>query len=181
MALIFCIILPTLIPHYLWGETLWNAYFLTFALRYVITLNATWCVNSVAHMWGNRPYDKYISPAENHLVSLATSGEGYHNFHHTFPSDYSTSELGVGWNMSTALIDFCSWLGLAYDLKTVSNSLIKQRRLRTGDLQHLRTEWPNLNLTNGTSQWSKKKKSVPKNNCSFCTVIISWGAECETV
>jgi len=140
IALIFCVLLPTIIPYYLWGETLWKAYFIGFALRYVILLNATWCVNSVAHMWGNRPYDKYISPAENHLVSFVAGGEGFHNFHHTFPKDYSTSELGIGWNLSTNFIDFFCWLGLAYDRRTVSESMIKQRRLRTGDLQQLRTE-----------------------------------------
>ena len=140
MALVFCVVLPAVIPHFLWGETLWNGYFIGFALRYVLTLNATWCVNSVAHMWGNKPYDKNINPAENRWVSLMAAGEGFHNYHHTFPSDYSTSELGFDFNISTAFIDFFCWLGLAYDRKTVSQAMIKQRRIRTGDLQHLRTE-----------------------------------------
>lgn len=140
MALLFCVVLPTLIPYYLWGETLWNAYFIGFALRYVVTLNATWCVNSVAHMWGNRPYDKNINPSENHFVVLVSGGEGFHNYHHTFPSDYSTSELGIDWNLTTAFIDLFCWLGLAYDRKTVSKAMIRQRKIRTGNLQHLRTE-----------------------------------------
>ena len=140
MALVFCVVLPTVIPYYLWGETLWNAYFIGFALRYAITLNVTWCVNSVAHMWGNKPYDKNINPSENHFVVLASGGEGFHNYHHTFPSDYSTSEFGIDWNLSTAFIDLFCWLGLAYDRKTVSKVMIRQRKIRTGDLQHLRTE-----------------------------------------
>lgn len=27
-------------------------------IRYVLSLNFTWLVNSAAHIWGNRPYDK---------------------------------------------------------------------------------------------------------------------------
>lgn len=53
----------------------------------------TWLVNSVAHMWGQRPYDAHINPSENWLVSIGAHGEGWHNYHHTFPFDYKTSEV----------------------------------------------------------------------------------------
>ena len=33
-------------------------------------------VNSVAHIWGSRPYDKGISPTETYLVGIAALGEG---------------------------------------------------------------------------------------------------------
>lgn len=54
---LICFILPVPIPMFLWGETFVNAYSLNI-LRYVFTLHATWLVNSAAHMWGDRPYDK---------------------------------------------------------------------------------------------------------------------------
>lgn len=38
-------------------------------------LNATWLVNSAAHMWGNRPYDKNINPRENQLVAFSAIGK----------------------------------------------------------------------------------------------------------
>jgi stearoyl-CoA desaturase (delta-9 desaturase) len=44
--------------------------------RYVSLLNATWSVNSIAHLWGMRPYDKNISPADSILVGLIAMGEG---------------------------------------------------------------------------------------------------------
>ncbi|KAK2115925.1 hypothetical protein P7K49_006551 [Saguinus oedipus] len=44
-------------------------------LRYTISLNVTWLVNSAAHMYGNRPYDKHISPRQNPLVTLGAIGE----------------------------------------------------------------------------------------------------------
>lgn len=63
-------------------------------------------------------------------------GEGWHNYHHTFPWDYKTAELGYKFNISTVVIDLCAWLGLAYDLKTVSKTHLVERIKRTGDTSH---------------------------------------------
>lgn len=73
--------------------------------------------------------------ARNNLaLAVAVVGEGWHNYHHVFPWDYKSSELGnYKTNTPTAFIDFFAWLGLAYDLKTVPVSMINKRALRTGD------------------------------------------------
>jgi len=131
-VIIFCFVLPTVIPWYFWGETLWNAYFVAVILRYCLALNATWLVNSAAHMFGDRPYDKNIAPAENLTVSALTLGEGYHNFHHTFPWDYSTSEWGWRINLTTIALDFFEKVGLIYDVKRVTPEMVKARMARTG-------------------------------------------------
>lgn len=52
-----CFVFPTVIPMVFWNETFKNAYCLNI-LRYVLCLHATWLVNSAAHMWGSKPYDK---------------------------------------------------------------------------------------------------------------------------
>lgn len=63
-----------------------------------------------------------------------TLGEGWHNYHHVFPWDYKTAELGnYRYNISTAFIDFFAKLGWAYDLKSVSDDLVRKRMTRTGD------------------------------------------------
>ena len=124
---------PSVVPWYFWGEDGYVAFFVCFALRYVTVLNFTWCVNSVAHMWGNRPYDKTISPVENIIVTTGAAGEGFHNYHHTFPHDYRASELGMKYNFTTMFIDFMTFIGQAYDRKTMSQELIDRRKARTGD------------------------------------------------
>ena len=136
LCIIFCFLIPTLFPMIAFGETFWNAFFVGAMLRYVFLLNMTWLVNSAAHMWGNRPYDHSISAAENMLVIVGSFGEGYHNYHHTFPWDYATSEIGYTINGSKFFIDVCSWLGFAYDLKRAAPDVVMSRRLRTGDLRH---------------------------------------------
>lgn len=69
-----------------------------------------------------------------------TNGEGWHNYHHVFPWDYKAAELHTyGYNLCTAFIDLASWCGQAYDLRTVSDELIRKRALRTGDVSLLNT------------------------------------------
>uniref|UniRef100_A0A8C6S3G4 Stearoyl-coenzyme A desaturase 3 n=2 Tax=Nannospalax galili TaxID=1026970 RepID=A0A8C6S3G4_NANGA len=134
--LLICFILPTLVPWYFWGETLKHGLYVATFLRYALTLNITWLVNSAAHLYGYRPYDKNIDPRENALVSVGTMGEGFHNYHHTFPFDYSASEYRWHINFTTFFIDCMAALGLAYDQKEVSKAAVLARIKRTGDGSH---------------------------------------------
>ncbi|XP_028989470.1 acyl-CoA desaturase [Betta splendens] len=135
-VLLMCFFVPTFVPWYLWDESPWVAYFVPALLRYTLVLNASWLVNSAAHMWGNRPYDKSINPRENKFVTFSAIGEGFHNYHHTFPYDYATSEFGCKLNLTTCFIDLMCLLGLARDRKRVSHEIVQARRQRTGDGSH---------------------------------------------
>lgn len=130
---LLCFIFPAVVPWYYWNENGWIAFFICSLLRYCAVLNVTWTVNSVAHLWGNRPYDDRIKPVENFWVATGACGEGYHNYHHVFPSDYSTSEYAWRVNLTTFFIDTMALLGLAYDRKKMSAEAVKRRRERTGD------------------------------------------------
>ncbi|XP_069849854.1 acyl-CoA desaturase 1-like isoform X1 [Dipodomys merriami] len=132
-VLLMCFILPTLVPWYCWGETFQHSLCVAAFLRSVLTHNVTWLVNSAAHLYGYRPYDKNIDARENVLISLGTLGEGFHNYHHTFPYDYSTSEYRWSLNFTTFFIDCMAAIGLAYDLKKVPKASILARIKRTGD------------------------------------------------
>lgn len=68
LILLFSVALPTIVPWMFWGESLWNSYFVAAIFRYCVTLHATWTVNSIAHMYGYRPYDKRINPRESLVV-----------------------------------------------------------------------------------------------------------------
>ncbi|XP_054158790.1 stearoyl-CoA desaturase 5-like [Oppia nitens] len=125
-------LVPTLLPWYMWSESLAIAFSVNMT-RYVMSLHHTWLVNSLAHMSGYRPYDKYIASRENQSVVYLTLGEGYHNYHHTFPFDYSASELGwkSNFNLATAFIDMFAYMGQAYDRKQAPIESIENRKLRT--------------------------------------------------
>ena len=69
LAALVGFIFPSVTPWYFWGEDLWLSYVIAMA-RYVTILHITWLVNSAAHLWGSRPYDGSIAPAENRFVSI---------------------------------------------------------------------------------------------------------------
>ncbi|CAG9865354.1 unnamed protein product [Phyllotreta striolata] len=133
LVVVLTFLLPTYIPVYFWNENLRTSFYVCIA-RYVLQLNGTWCVNSAAHLWGGRPYDGSINPRENVFVSTIGYGEGWHNYHHTFPWDYKAAELGnYRLNFTTALLNFMRYAGQVYDLKTASAEMIRKRVARTGD------------------------------------------------
>ncbi|UXI16216.1 dihydrolipoyl dehydrogenase [Sarcoptes scabiei] len=139
-VLIFFLIIPTIIPWYFWNESLLISLVVCVVLRYTLALNSTWLVNSVAHKYGNRPYDINIAPTENKFVAFLTLGEGYHNYHHTFPWDYSTSEWQWNLNPTTIVLDLLSKTGLVYDLRSASKEIIKLRKSRTGNLKQYQAQ-----------------------------------------
>lgn len=70
-------------------------------------------------------------PTENPVVAFFTLGEGWHNYHHSFPWDYKAAELSAyGLNGTTAFIELMARLGLAYDLKTPKKELIDRTSLK---------------------------------------------------
>ena len=56
-------------------------------------------------------------------TALLTVGEGWHNYHHSFPYDYRSAELPYIYNVTMKCIEFSEWIGQAYDLKTASRSV----------------------------------------------------------
>lgn len=130
--------LPVIVPYYFWSESLWTSFWVNFNFRFCVTLNIAFFVNSVAHMWGQKPYDKTISPVENIAVSIAALGEGWHNYHHVFPWDYKTGELGdYSFNITTGFIDAFARIGWAYDRKYVSPEMVRRRANKSGDGSHV--------------------------------------------
>jgi len=58
LSFLISFIIPAIIGMYVTGHPsfFYNLLLGGFA-RYIIMLNATWCVNSICHMFGSRPYN----------------------------------------------------------------------------------------------------------------------------
>lgn len=94
----------------------------------------TFLVNSAAHWAGTKPFSSRTTARDNPLIGILTLGEGYHNFHHEFPTDYRN---GVDWfaiDMSKWIIWSLSTLGLATNLNRVPDTVIAT--CRKGKLQN---------------------------------------------
>ena len=84
--------------------------------RLTFVHHSTFCINSVCHMFGRATYDIDATARDHWLVALITNGEGYHNFHHRFASDYRNGVRWCHWDPSKWLIAVLSWCGLARKL-----------------------------------------------------------------
>ena len=107
------------------GGLLWGGF-----LRIVVIHHTTFMVNSVAHLWGSRPYTDENSARDNGLLAFVTNGEGYHNFHHKFPSDFRNGMRWYQWDPTKWLIAALRVAGLAADLRKTPRAVIETARLR---------------------------------------------------
>jgi stearoyl-CoA desaturase (delta-9 desaturase) len=89
--------------------------------RTFAVLNSTFCINSVCHLWGTQPHGTSDSSRDSWLVSLVTFGEGYHNYHHMYPTDFRNGPRWYHFDPSKWLIFGLYSLGLATSLRTVSH------------------------------------------------------------
>ncbi|KAK9884972.1 hypothetical protein WA026_009204 [Henosepilachna vigintioctopunctata] len=137
LKLLFCFVIPVIIPVYFWGWEVGGCIDAAIG-KWVLLLNCTWSVNSVAHLWGTKPYNKEISPVESRTVSFLSMGEGWHNYHHTFPWDYKAAELSYSWNITTFFIDVFAKMGWAYDLRQPSLDLVERVARKAGDGSHFK-------------------------------------------
>lgn len=108
---------------------LWGTFLLAGVLRIVLNHHFTFFINSLAHIWGSRPYSENSSARDNALLAFFTYGEGYHNFHHTFQHDYRNGSRWYHFDPSKWAIRACSWVGLTRRLKTVPKEKIELARL----------------------------------------------------
>jgi stearoyl-CoA desaturase (delta-9 desaturase) len=99
--------------------------------RLTFVYHATFCINSVCHKFGKATYDLRTTAKDNWVTALVTYGEGFHNFHHRFPSDYRNGIRWYHWDPSKWLIRALSFVGLSRDLKKVSPFAILHARLHT--------------------------------------------------
>lgn len=129
-------VVPILLPMLLWDDPFLNSFYMRMML-WIYSLNGTWAVNSAAHIWGSKPYDKRINPAENRFVIFIAAGEGFHNYHHTFPWDYKAAETPFYiFNTTTFFIDCAAYFGLVTQRKQPSKEIIAKMASKYGDGSH---------------------------------------------
>lgn len=93
IALVTGVLIPLLIG-YAFGRPgaglIWGG-----LLRLVVVHHATFLTNSAAHTFGARKHSEQTSARDSWWLPYFSFGEGYHNYHHAFPSDYRN---GVAWH-----------------------------------------------------------------------------------
>lgn len=99
-------------------------------IRVFLVQQSTFCVNSVAHWLGDQTFDDKNSPRDHAITALLTFGEGYHNFHHEFPSDYRNAIAWYQYDPTKWMIWLWKEMGLAGNLKTFRHNEIEKGRVQ---------------------------------------------------
>ena len=121
--------LPALMGHMvgrpLLAGLLWGGF-----LRVTLGHHMTFLINSAAHLWGKRPYSLDNTARDNWALAPLTFGEGYHNFHHKFPSDWRNGIRWYQFDMTKWILAALKPFGLVSDLRKTPEPLIMKARLQ---------------------------------------------------
>lgn len=104
-----------------------GAFVLVCWLRMFLLHHFTWFINSLAHMWGEKPFSQEQTAVDNYFLSILTFGEGYHNYHHTFANDYRNGVRWFHFDPTKWMIWTLHKLGLAHGLKQMDSVTIEKR------------------------------------------------------
>lgn len=107
----------------------WGTFILAGVLRLVLSHHFTFFINSLAHMWGSRPYTDENTARDNAVLAVLTYGEGYHNFHHIFAHDYRNGVRWWQWDPTKWMIAALQFVGLTKRLKRTPQFQIQRALL----------------------------------------------------
>ena len=97
-------------------------------VRLFLVQQGTFIVNSICHVYGNRPFSTSDRSTNNIWLAIPSLGGSWHNNHHAFPY---TAVNGLNWWQ----IDLCGWfirglerLGLVWDVRVPSSEAIQMKK-----------------------------------------------------
>jgi stearoyl-CoA desaturase (delta-9 desaturase) len=97
-------------------------------VRIFVANQAAWCVGSVCHAFGTRPFDNEDHSANNWPVAVMTFGEGLQNNHHAFPGSFRHA---VSWwepDLSGWIIAGLARAGLVWEARQPDRATVERRR-----------------------------------------------------
>jgi len=98
-------------------------------LRIVVSHHGTFFINSLCHMVGTRPYSEEHSARDSPIMAVLAFGEGYHNYHHSFPFDYRNGVKAWHFDPAKWLIWMLSKVGLARELRRAPEAAILKAKI----------------------------------------------------
>ena len=91
---------------------------------------AAWCVGSISHMIGSRPFVNRDDSANNWPVAVLTFGEGLQNNHHAFPSAYKHAMRWWEPDLSGWVLAILAKARIVWDLRMPDHETINTRLRR---------------------------------------------------
>ena len=101
-------------PAFLWG----------FVVSTVLLWHGTFTINSLAHLWGSKPFETGDESRNNFFLALITLGEGWHNNHHQF---MSSARQGLRWweiDITYYVLKLLGLFGIVRELRAPNPSAV---------------------------------------------------------
>lgn len=111
-----------------WGASTAQIIVWGFFVGTIVLHHCTFCVNSLAHMFGTRRFNTNDTSRNNWFVALITMGEGWHNNHHRFSS---SERQGFYWwelDLTHILLKILSWFHIVWDLREPPREVYEEAR-----------------------------------------------------
>lgn len=99
-------------------------------VRMAIVLHATWCINSVTHVWGYKTYDNGDDSKNLWWVALLTFGEGWHNNHHAYQRAANYGHRWWEFDTTYLTIKLFQALGLAWHVAPIPKKALEKLHRR---------------------------------------------------
>lgn len=136
LAILMGFVVPTAIG-YLWNGWIGalGGFLILGAARVVCVHHVTFCINSLCHWIGKRPYSGVCSARDSWIMAIFTMGEGYHNYHHEFQHDYRNGVKPWQWDPTKWMIWTLNKVGLVSRLRTVPIEKIMKAEIQEHERQ----------------------------------------------
>ena len=105
-----------------------HAFVWGFLVSSVLLYHGSFSVNSLAHLFGRRRYDTTDDSRNNWALAIATTGEGWHNNHHHYPS---SARQGFRWweiDVTYYVLWLLSRVGIVWDLRKPPAEMVDASR-----------------------------------------------------
>jgi stearoyl-CoA desaturase (delta-9 desaturase) len=106
----------------------WSGFVWGFVVSTLAVFHATMLINSLAHMWGSRPYATGDESRNNALLAVLTFGEGWHNNHHHY---MSSARQGFAWwqiDITYYVLRALAFLGVVWAIREPPPAALLRRR-----------------------------------------------------
>jgi stearoyl-CoA desaturase (delta-9 desaturase) len=107
----------------------WHGFWLGGVIRLYFAQHTTWCINSVCHLWGQRPFQTSDRSVNNIWLALPTAGESWHNNHHAFQN---SAKFGLYWwqiDLGYWVIRLLEITRLAWDVTVPTEAMIQAKKI----------------------------------------------------
>ena len=106
----------------------WPGLVVGFFWSTVLVYHATFCINSLAHVRGNKRYVTGDDSRNNWLLAFFTMGEGWHNNHHAYQS--SVRQGFKWWEIDPTyyILKALSWLGIVWGFKSPPAQVLRNEQ-----------------------------------------------------